>query len=129
MPSTSSRRRRRLVIAAVALPSAGAAFDGRWSASVVPVNSIPALTATELWQTLQAEASHLRATERLQIRACVDVLLAKISLAERAERASPAALRIGSDCGSSSSFPAASAPSEALHVIAAVRTAKPRACF
>ena len=51
---------------------------------------LPALSADDLWGLLQGDLiAHLEPAERVRIRLAIDVLLSKISMAERAERGQP----------------------------------------
>ena len=80
----------------------------------------PGLTAADLWGTLHGACGHLEPADRLHVREGLEVLLAKISIAERAERACPSTLRPGAD----TPLPPRSPPAEVLHVLASVRTAR-----
>ena len=82
---------------------------------------LPALSADDLWGLLQGDLiAHLEPAERVRIRLAIDVLLSRISMAERAERACATTLRPGY----SPELPLRSPPAEVLHVLSSVRTAR-----
>ena len=57
-------------------------------ASMLPTGLVGSgLTVNELWLTLKRDARHLTKEDRFLVKASVEVLLSKASLAERAERA------------------------------------------
>ena len=68
---------------------------------------------------MKADCTHLSQDDRAQLQFSIDVLLAKVSTAERVERACVFDLRPGADV-----LPPRSEATEVLYVLSAVRTAK-----
>lgn len=105
---------------------------GKFSGMVSPVSMggsmagstsrLPALSASDIWAMLEPSCGHLEPADRLLVRECVEVLLAKISTAERAERACLSELRIS--LGADAPLPVRSPPAEVLLVLSSVRTAR-----
>ena len=70
--------------------------DSQASAPTSASSRLPALSADDLWGLLQGDLiAHLEPAQRVRIRPAIDVLLSKISMAERAERACATTLRPG----------------------------------
>ena len=86
-------------------------------ASMLPTGLVGSgLTVNELWLTLKRDARHLTKEDRFLVKASVEVLLSKASLAERAERAFGSNVRWD--------LVERAPATEALYVLSAVRTAK-----
>jgi hypothetical protein len=91
-------------------------------ASSLGTSPLPALSANDLWVSLRGECDHLSGRERLLLRSTLDVLLAKVSLAERAERVPLTSLRPRVPI--EYVLPERSQTAEALQILSAVRTAR-----
>lgn len=79
------------------------------------------LNAADLWRTLKGDTRYLSTGDRRLVKSSLEVLLAKVSVAERAERAQPHTLTPGVVIDD---VLPRSPPAEALLVLSAVRTAK-----
>ena len=83
---------------------------------------LPALSSADIWAMLEPSCGHLEPTDRLLVRESIEVLLAKVSVAERAERA--CAVEMRGALGTSAPLPPRKPPSEVLLVLSSVRTAR-----